>query len=129
MTNFFKKLFGLLLLFVATIANGQTLLDSKFEGINEFEKYIVIDQNEDYQTWTYDDIFLAASCARDYDADDWLITPPLSLTAGKTYRLTFIANADYEDAEKLTVALGKSATIAGLNTMLIDDLELTSTNQ
>lgn len=76
MTNFFKKLFGLLLLFVATIANGQTLLDSKFEGINEFEKYIVIDQNEDYQTWTYDDIFLAASCARDYDADDWLITPP-----------------------------------------------------
>lgn len=129
MTNFFKKLFGLLLLFVATIANGQTLLDSKFEGINEFEKYIVIDQNEDGQTWTYDDIFLAASCARDFDADDWLITPPLSLTAGKTYRLTFIANADYEDAEKLTVALGKSATIVGLNTMLIDDLELTSTNQ
>lgn len=129
MTTRIRQFMSLLLVMMAAVANGQTLLDNKFETVAEFEKYTVIDGNEDWQTWHYEDIFLAACCDRDYDADDWLVTPALALTEGKTYRLTFSANIDQEDTEILSVMLGEAATADELVTPLMENVEVTSTSR
>ena len=105
MTTNLKRLFGLLLLLMAVAVQGQTLLDNQFNDVTEFENYTVIDQNEDYQTWLYDDLYLAASCPRDYDADDWLITPSLALEEGKTYKLSFVVSIENEGFEALDVII------------------------
>ena len=128
MTTNLKRLFGLLLLLMAVAVQGQTLLDNQFNDVTEFENYTVIDQNEDYQTWLYDDLYLAASCPRDYDADDWLITPSLALEEGKTYKLTFNANVDQESAELMPVMMGDAADPDALTTGLLPDFELVSTS-
>ena len=129
MTTRIRQFMSLLLVMMAAVANGQTLLDNKFETVAEFEKYTVINSNEDWLTWHYDDLLLAACCDRDYDADDWLVTPALALTEGKTYRLTFSANIDQEDTEILSVMLGEAATADELVTPLMENVEVTSTSR
>ena len=125
MTTTPKRLIGLLLLLMAMTVHGQTLLDNQFTDVTEFENYTVVDQNEDYQTWQYDDLYLAASCARDFDADDWLITPALALVEGKTYQLTFVAALDIEGNEALDVMMGNAAKVSALTTELLPGMELT----
>ncbi len=108
---------------------AQTLLDSNFGSVSQFEAYTVVDANQDYQTWQYDDIFMAASCPRDYDADDWLITPRLQLEAGKTYLLTFDTQLDQEGAERLAVMLGGSATVGAMTTTLMAAADITAVSR
>lgn len=129
MTKKLKTLMGLLLLLMATAVNGQTLFETQFEKVSDFEKFTVLDENEDGQTWLYDDLFLAARCDRDFDADDWLVTPALNLEKGKTYRLTFAANIDLEDTEVLSVMLGEAAIASDFTTPLMENLQITSTSQ
>lgn len=129
MTKKLKTLMGLLLLLMATAVNGQTLFETQFEKVSDFEKFTVLDENDDWQTWLYDDIFLAARCDRDFDADDWLVTPALNLEKGKTYRLTFMANIDLEDTEVLSVMLGEAAIASDFTTPLMENLQITSTSQ
>ena len=128
MTTNLKRLFGLLLLLMAVAVQGQTLLDNQFNDVTEFENYTVIDQNEDYQTWLYDDLYLAASCPRDYDADDWLITPSLALEEGKTYKLSFVVSIENEGFEALDVMMGNAAEVSALNVGLMNNMELTATS-
>lgn len=116
---------GLLLLLMAVVVHGQTLLDNQFNDVSEFEKYTVVDQNKDYQMWQYDDLFLAASCARDYDADDWLITPALALVEGKTYQLTFVSALDMAGDEALDVMMGNATVVSALTTELLPGMVLT----
>ena len=129
MTKKLKRLMGLLLLLMATAVNGQTLFETQFEKVSDFEKFTVLDENEDGQMWQYDDIFLAARCDRDFDADDWLVTPALNLEKGKTYRLTFMANIELEDTEVLSVLLGEAAVASDFTTPLMENLQITSTSQ
>ena len=107
-----------LLLSTSSATMAQTVLDHQFRSAAEFEAYTVVDQNHDGLTWGYDDLFYDASCPRDYDADDWLITPALTLEGGKTYRLTYTAHVESEGAEQLVVTMGQSATVAGQTQVL-----------
>ena len=109
-----------------TTMQAQTLLDHDFSSVSQFEAYTVIDANGDYQTWEYDDLFLAASCPRDYDADDWLLTPRLQLQAGKTYRLTLNASVDQEGEEQLSVLMGQGTRVADMQTVLVAQTGITS---
>ena len=103
------------------------LLSNQFYDFSEFENYTVIDQNVDYQTWHFDDLYLAASCSRDYDADDWLITPSLALEEGKTYKLSFVVSIENEGFEALDVMMGNAAEVSALTVGLMNNMELTAT--
>lgn len=122
-----KSLFALLLTLLATAADGQTLFETQFDYASDFDAFTVEDANGDWQTWGYDDLFYAASCGRDYDADDWLISPQVSLVAGKTYLFTATVSMDQEGAETLSVMMGQSAQAAALTQTLIGPTEITST--
>lgn len=105
---------------------AQTVFDNDFSTVAQFEAYTVIDNNHDGQTWKYDDIFLAANCVRDYDADDWLFTPALSLDEAKTYRLTFYAAIEQPGSERLTVTLGQGGTVASQTITVLAATDVTA---
>lgn len=71
--------------------------------------YTVYDANNDGTTWSGD---YSGNIRYSYDynnaADDWLITPPIHLEAGKDYLLTFVTHGGYSGTERLAVAYGSS---------------------
>ena len=103
------------------------LLNHDFSTSAQFSGYKVIDQNKDGNTWQYDDSFGAVRCVRDYQADDWLITPAVQLDAQKTYRLTFTASIDFDGGEQLLVALGKQATAEAMTTTIFSKTTISNT--
>jgi len=111
---------------IGAATKAQTLLDNDFATVSQFEAYTVVDANEDFQTWGYDDIFMAASCSRDYDADDWLITPQVQLDAAKTYLLTYEVQIDMEGEEQLSILLGNRAAVSAMSTTLLQPTGITS---
>ena len=113
-----KKIMLSLLLMPAAL-QAQNVLNNDFRTVAQFETYTVVDANDDGQTWQYDDLLMAAACTRDYDADDWLITPQLPLSAEKTYRLTVAANVESEGSEQLAVMIGQQALPASLTRTLL----------
>lgn len=66
-----------------------------FDNESDFNLFTVDDANGDNYTWTYDFHDLAAryNYHRTNTADDWLITPAITLHAGTHYRLSFKAYA------------------------------------
>ena len=80
---------------VGMAVHGQGVYNSVINSEAQFSKYTVIDGNSDGAKQTYSTFMNAASCMRDYDADDWLITPTISFQAGKTYRVMFTAKTDF----------------------------------
>ena len=86
---------------------------------NLLDQFTVIDNNNDGKTWLW-----SASAGAYYgystanDADDYLITLPFNLKAGKTYNVIVNAkNTGY--TEKFEVKAGKEATVAGLTQTVI----------
>lgn len=82
-----------------------------FSSEEAFGKFTVIDSNHDYSTWHYD---ADDECARykyssTNDADDWLLTPPIHLEKGKSYKLSFDAKRAYSKGELLAVAYGQGS--------------------
>lgn len=76
----------------------------------EMSLFTIVNANDDDKTWYYDDAEKAA-CYRFSvinTADDWLITPPLRLYAGKKYKLEFSTKcgASYSP-ENIEAAMGK----------------------
>ena len=90
-----KRIFALItvLLTIIISSQAQTHLPYRqnFDDVSDFESFTVADENHDDQTWTYDDNLLVAKSERDYNADEWLITPIFEFEKGKTYLLTFKA--------------------------------------
>lgn len=60
--------------------------------------YKVIDANNDGNTWSYSDGFTWFQTDAETDNDDWIISPPITLEAGKLYSVTFdlLASANWE---------------------------------
>lgn len=86
--------------------------------------FTVIDANGDGKSWEY----YSGAARVKYGTvamDDWLISPPLPLEAGKLYRTTFKArssNARYP--EKIEARWGKGATAADMTGKLVDPVTL-----
>lgn len=114
-------------------------LTSSLDSKVDFDRWTVINGNGDEQTWQFrpGDQAQASykrSCAM-YDrsekkADDWLVSPPLSFDAAKTYQLRYTyatANWVSDDSmeplmERMQVAFGHQASADALTT-IIDDPE------
>ena len=95
-----------------------------FENMNDmFDHYTILDENNDRHTWVFETQTSAAVYPYNYDspADDWLISPPLTLNAGRMYTLkfgTFSSNEQY--LEHLKVYMGNGKTPTAQNVLLLD---------
>ena len=90
-----------------------------------FGLFTVIDANEDGSTWNWDDGY-HTNYNYDVDnaADDYLVTLPVQLEAGKNYNVVVNAyNAGI--TERFEVLLGKEPTAQGLTTTVIQPIEVT----
>ncbi|MDE6611947.1 MAG: choice-of-anchor J domain-containing protein, partial [Muribaculaceae bacterium] len=88
-----------------------------FDTADDFGVWSVINVNGG-STWTFDKSY---KCARyDYHteyiaADDWLVSPPLALKAGQTYKVGYEYRAFNKSyPESFEVFVGRSATVDGL---------------
>ncbi len=91
-----------------------------------FGVFTVIDANADGATWNWDDGYHTNySYDSDNEADDYLVTLPVRLVAGKNYNVVVNAyNAGI--AERFEVLLGTEPTVEGLNTTVIAPTEVTT---
>lgn len=105
-----------------TVGGAKTVpYDETFDQPNSFELFTVIDANSDDKTWYYDEAEKAA-CYRYHvidDADDWLLTPQLSMKKGTAYVVRFTARcaASYSP-EVVEVAAGEGDTPSSYTTIL-----------
>lgn len=94
-----------------------------FDTEEEFQKWIIIDKNgpsssNNYYWWTEDENGSAFfSPGTDQNGDDWLITPAITLTAGKQYLIKVKMWCDWK--KKLTFAMGKVPTDEELSSNII----------
>lgn len=118
-----------MLLVIAGSLCAQTPLPYRqtFDDVSDFETFIVADENNDQQTWQYDDIDQTARCTRDYDADDWLLTPVFELDKGKTYQLTFIAYNEMEGTEALAVYMGSGRRVSAMTISVLPTTMVSTT--
>lgn len=102
-----------------------------FTTSGTFDAFTVLDANGDNRTWNWSSSYYAYcnySSSSSTPNDDYLISSPIKLEAGKNYAV--IANisaysANY--AERFEVVVGKEATAAGLSQTVIPATEVTST--
>ena len=91
--------------------------------------FSVIDNNADGNTWKW-----SASYGTYYGyssanaADDYLISAPFRLEAGKSYMITVGAKGSKSYPERLEVLVGQEATVAGLTQTVIPATEVATGN-
>ncbi len=95
---------------------------------NLLDLFQVIDNNADSKTWAWNSSYgTYYSYSSTNQADDYLITAPFNLVAGKNYLVTVAAtsySASYP--ERFEVLVGKTATVAGLTQTVIAPTEVAS---
>ncbi|MCM1163793.1 MAG: choice-of-anchor J domain-containing protein [Muribaculaceae bacterium] len=108
-----------------TVALGyyNTPYTNTFATAADFSTMTVIDANDDNKAWTYYAAYKAAriSYNTSLDMDDWMITPPVRLEKGKTYKLsfdTYAYKATYP--ERIEVKVGTAPTAAAMTTTVVE---------
>lgn len=92
---------------------------------NLLDLFAVIDNNADGKTWSW-----SSSNGAYYPyhgtnaADDYLITLPFNLKAGKTYNVVVNAKGSASYPERLEVKAGKAATVEGLTEQVIAPVDV-----
>jgi len=102
-----------------------------------FKLFKVIDNNNDQSTWTlYTDGSGQSSACYVYnslnDADDWLVTPAITLQAGVHYRVSFHAKANsdyYKENLEVKAAMNASASSLSEGTEIMPNTQLGSENR
>lgn len=90
---------------------------NNFTTAASFDLLTVLDNNHDGVTWKWERSYSGGGRASYYgssevDGDEWLLSPPLNLTRGAAYSITFDANTAVSNAvDYMDVAYGQ-----GLNT-------------
>ena len=85
---------------------------NNFNTANSFNLLTVLDNNHDGVVWKWEKGYLSNRASfynsRTLDADDWLLSPPLNLKRGATYKIQFDANtAVSNDVDYMDVAYGQ----------------------
>ena len=102
-----------------------------FDSSTEQDWWEVINANNDTKTWTFSSGLAVYSYHGSNPADDWLITAPLVLKAGKVYSFSikaYIRGTSYP--EKLEVMLASDKTVDALSagTTIIPETTITTTS-
>lgn len=122
-----------LLLLIGTLGvmlpvSAQTqVYTNDFSSSDLFNTMTVIDVNYDYHTWSYNSNGYAQySYSTINAANDWLITPGITLEAGKTYQFDIDAwKPSIYHVERLEVKMGSAPTDAGMTTDVIASTDIT----
>lgn len=89
--------------------------------------WTIIDANGDGKTWMETQDAIRVSYNSSLDMDDWLITPPLKLEAGKAYNVSFQAKSNGTSfPERIEVKYGKANTAEGMTETLVPATDLTT---
>ncbi len=112
---------------------GEALEVPFFDDFDEgIALYTVLDVNNDKSTWEWDKKKKAASYKYSYRnrADDWLISSPLKLEAGKTYKVSYKACASGGSyfPERIEAKWGKGKTVEAMTEELTPVTELKDYN-
>jgi hypothetical protein len=109
--------------FISAIIQVPFIAD--FTDSSMMELFNIIDANEDGKTWGWSSSYGAYyGYSSSNSADDYLVTMPIALKAGKPYN--FIVNAAGSSAypERFEVLMGKEATVEGLTKQVIGETVL-----
>lgn len=89
--------------------------------------WTILDANADEKTWTEYQGAIRVSYNSAKAMDDWLITPPLKLEAGKAYNVSFQAKSNGTSfPERIEVKYGKVNTAEGMTETLVPATDLTT---
>ena len=94
-----------------------------FNSAASFNLMTVLDNNHDGVVWKWESSWSGGGRASFYnsktvDADDWLLTPPINLKRGATYKIEFDANtAVSNDVDYMDVAYGQGLNTEGYTTI------------
>ena len=114
---------------VAYGSSGSIPFISDLKTKDEVDRWTVLDNNNDGMTWKFDPTTSSAFYDRsEKNADDWLVSPPLSFNKEKKYQLRYTYSTanwvnpdDHKPVmEKMKVFYGTTPTAAGLTTMIVD---------
>ena len=98
-----------------------------FEGEDALGGFTLIDANNDGKTWALYDGRARIGYNSSLDMDDWLITPPMKLEAGKAYKVSFKAASNGTAfPERLEVKWGNNNTAAAMTNVLLEPTILQS---
>ena len=97
--------------------------DWKAEGI--FDRYTVVDCNEDKRTWTFSNGQVRYRYSSVNDADDWLLTPEILIESGKVYEFVASAFAVSDSySERIEICLGQGVDPASFTQVLVPPTDL-----
>ena len=90
--------------------------------------FTFIDANKDGNTWRSGrwngngnaDVYYQYNEDQTTPADDWLMTPPVHLNAGRFYTISFDLNGYFLGTEKVSAWMGGDKTAAAMTTRLLD---------
>lgn len=112
-------------IFVSAIITVPYTFDMSQEGVLDI--FTVIDANEDGKTWLWsssNNVYYPYNS--NAAADDYLVSMPIALQAGKNYNVILNAQGKSGYPERFEVKLGKTATVEGLSQTLIEPTEITN---
>ena len=98
-----------------------------FESKTAFDLFTVVDTHNDGSTWEYYNRGHHARAIYNSEntKDDWLITPPLRMTAASVYNLAVQAWATRpQSPEIIEIKMGKEPTAEGMTTVLVQATDL-----
>lgn len=120
-------------MFVAAAAWGQASVPCTLNIPDEtgFAAWTVIDSNASTSanTWGYGNGEAVYPEDKKNAADDWLISPAVTLEAGKTYEVSYyiVQKSSYSsDKQKFKITIGNAATVAAQSTVLATNEAFTS---
>lgn len=95
----------------------------------DLDYFTVVDGNADGKTWHVSGSNVVIDYNQYEDMDDWLISPPLRLEAGKAYTLSFSANGYMSNApERIEVKYGTENTAEGMTNVALEPTLITATS-
>ena len=117
----------------AGVSNSLTLGSLEppfFQGFDSEEgltSFTTVDGNGDGKKWTFYTDRVRMGYNSRLAMDDWLITPPLHLEAGKSYYASFKArNENDRNHERVAAAWGSQPTAEAMTNVLVEPTDLSS---
>ncbi len=99
--------------------------DNQFTSADDCDDMFTIDANEDGNTWGYNSYNQSADYPGNSEAaDDWLVTAPILMEAGTTYRFTINVSNSYP-VERVEAAVGTEGAAASFVHKVIEPYEVT----
>lgn len=113
---------------VITLGNIVPPYTNDFADDANLDGFTILDGNNDGKVWGITDGHATMSYNSSLEMDDWLMTPPVKLEAGKVYEFSLAAwSRSSTFIESVEVKMGKAATAAAMTTSLVAKTQLECT--